>query len=187
LWNNGLRTNALIGLLLGIFAFWQLSAGIRPGFNFHLLGATLFVLMFGWRIALTMLSLVMLVTWVYRGMPLLTLGINGLLMIFIPVIFSQWVLILSQRYLPKNFFMFVLGNGFLCGGISMMVTIVSVTLTLLLLSPYTWQSIQHNYLIAAPIIMFAEAFTTGAIITAFTVSQPQAVANFSDQDYLVGK
>jgi uncharacterized membrane protein len=35
--------------------------------------------------------------------------------------------------------------------------------------------------------MFAEAFTTGAIITAFTVSQPQAVANFSDQDYLVGK
>ena len=51
LWRNPAQTNALIGLSLGAFAFWQLSAGIRPGLNHHLLGATLFVLIFGWRIA----------------------------------------------------------------------------------------------------------------------------------------
>jgi len=50
-----------------------------------------------------------------------------------------------------------------------------------------WQLIQHNYLVAAPIIMLTEAFTTGVMITTFTVFQPQAVLNFSDEEYLTGK
>lgn len=187
LWNNTVRVNALIGVFLGIFAFWQLNAGVRPGFHFHVLGATVCLLMFGWQIALFVLSGIMLGTWLYTHNELLTLGINGLLMIAIPIGVSQIVLRFTQRYLPKNFFMFVLGNGFICGGLSMFASIIGITLTLLALSPYTWPIIERNYLIAAPIIIFTEAFATGAIITAFTVAQPLAIEHFSDADYLVGK
>ena len=69
----------------------------------------------------------------------------------------------------------------------MMLTVAAAALTMAALSPYTWQSIQSNYLIAAPIIMLTEAFTTGMLITAFTVFQPDAVMNFSDAEYLDGK
>lgn len=184
---NGAMVNALVALLIGTFIFWQFNAGIRPGFNFHLIGATLFVLMFGWQIALVGISLVMLATWIRMDMALITLGINGLLMVVIPVMFSEYVLRFSQRRLPKNLFLFVLGNGFACAALAMMLTVAAATVLLLALSPYNWEQVQHHFLVAAPIIMLTEAFATGAMITAFTVFQPQAVMNFSDEEYLVGK
>lgn len=184
---NEVRSNALIGLSLGIFLFWQLNAGFRPGYNHHLLGATLFVLLFGWQAAFTALSCIMLATWIRSGMPLLTLGLNGLLMIALPIYFSEMMLRFTRRHLPKNFFIFVLCNGFLCGGLAMILVVAFACLLLAGIGPNTWVSVQHNYLIAAPIIIFAEAFTTGALITAFTVSKPEAVLNFDVDEYLTGK
>ncbi|TAJ79075.1 MAG: hypothetical protein EPO42_06860 [Gallionellaceae bacterium] len=182
-----IRTNALVGLTLGVFLFWQLNAGFRPGYNHHIIGATLFVLMFGWQAAFVVLSGIMLATWWRAGTPLVSLGINGLMMIAIPVYFSEWMLRLIRRHLPKNFFIFVLCNGFLCGGLSMALVVATATALLTGLSPNTWASVQRNYLIAAPIIIFAEAFATGALITAFAVSKPEAVFNFDADEYLTGK
>ena len=184
---NAARTNALVALTMGIFVMWQLNAGFRPGFNHHILGVTLFLLMFGWHVALTAMTLVLVATCIRTDLSLLSLGINGLLMIALPLFFSEGVLRLTRRYFPKNLFFYVLANGFLCGGIAIMLTVLSAAFTMLALTPYTWIRIQHDYLIAMPIIMVTEAFATGMMITAFTVSQPQAVFNFSDEEYIVGK
>lgn len=185
--DNGIMVNALVGLLFGAFIFWQFNAGIRPGFNFHILGSTLFMLMFGWQIATVSITLVMLATWLRADIGLITLGINGLLMIVLPVLFSDWLLRFSKRYLPKNLFLFVLWNGFFCSMLSIVLNVIATTVLLLLLSHYTWGEIQHHYLVATPIIMLTEGFVTGMMITAFVVFQPQAVMNFNDEEYLAGK
>jgi uncharacterized membrane protein len=187
LFANPIRTNALIGLLFCTPVFWQLNAGIHPGFNFHLIGSTLFLLMFGWPIGLIALTLVMTGTWIYSDIDLYTLGINGLLMLAIPMLFSETLLRFSQRHLPKNFFMFVLLNGFAGAGFATAAMMLVTTLMMLGLSHYTWPEIQYHYFIPAPILIFAEAFATGAVITGFTVAQPEAVKNFSVDDYLTGK
>ena len=190
-WRTALKNtsmmNALIGLMFCTPVFWHLSAGIRPGFNFHLIGSTLFLLMFGWPIALITLTLVMLGTWIYAGMDLITLGLNGLLMLAVPMLFSEGLLRFCRRFLPKNFFVFVLVNGFACAALATMMMIAATSLVLLGLTHYTWPEIQYHYLIPAPILVFAEAFATGAVITAFTVSHPEAVMNFSEKEYLTGK
>ncbi|GAB1232768.1 energy-coupling factor ABC transporter permease [Ferrigenium sp. UT4] len=185
--NNRQMVNALVGLTIGAFIFWQFNAGIRPGFNFHVLGATLFVLLFGWQVATAMISLVMVATWFRMDLDWVALGLNGLLMIAIPVLLSEWLLRFSQRNLPKNLFLFVLWNGFVCAGLAILLNVVATTLLLLALSHYSWGEIQRHYLIAAPIILLTEAFMTGMLITAFTVFQPEAVLNFNDQEYLDGK
>ncbi len=185
--NNGIMVNALVGLLFGAFILWQFNAGIRPGFNFHILGSTLFMLMFGWQVATVSITLVMLATWLRADIGLITLGINGLLMIVIPVLFSDWLLRFSKQYLPKNLFLFVLWNGFFCSMLSIVLNVIATTVLLLLLSRYTWGEIQHYYLVATPIIMLTEGFVTGMMITAFVVFQPQAVMNFNDEEYLAGK
>ncbi len=187
LFDNTDMMNALIGLMFCTPVFWQLSAGIHPGFNFHLIGATLFLLMFGWPIALISLSVIMLGTWLYSGLDLMTLGINGWLMLAVPMLFSEALLRFCQRYLPKNFFVFVLLNGFAGAAIASVAMITAISLVLLGLTHYTWPEIQYHYLIPAPILIFAEAFATGAVITAFTVSHPEAVMNFSEKEYLTGK
>ena len=184
---NTARTNALIGLLFCTPVFWLLSAGIHPGFNFHLIGATLFLLMFGWPIGLIALTGVMIGIWIYSGIDLVTLGVNGLVMLAIPMLFSEWLLRFCQRRLPKNFFIFVLLNGFVSAGIATAAMMLVITLMMLALSHYTWPEIQYHYFIPAPILIFAESFATGAVITGFTVSQPEAVKNFSVEDYLSGK
>jgi uncharacterized membrane protein len=185
--DNGIMVHALVGLLFGAFVFWQFNAGIRPGFNFHILGSTLFMLMFGWQIATVSITLVMLATWLRADIGLVTLGINGLLMIVIPVLFSDWLLRISKQHLPKNLFLFVLWNGFFCSMLSIVLNVLATTLLLLLLSHYTWGQIQHYYLVATPIIMITEGFVTGMLITAFVVFQPLAVISFSDEEYLAGK
>ncbi len=185
--SNGARINALVGLTFGLCIFWQLNAGVRPGFNHHVLGATLFVLMFGWRIAMIAMTLIMLVTWLYTDLNLITLGINGMVMIVVPIFFSEGVLRLSRRYLPKNFFFFTLGNGFVCAGFAILLTILSAALLMTLFSHYTWASVQHNYLVAAPLIMFVESFATGMVITGFALASPEAVFNFDVDEYMTGK
>jgi uncharacterized membrane protein len=185
--DNSIMVHALVGLMFGAFVFWQFNAGIRPGFNFHILGSTLFFLMFGWQVATVSITLVMLATWLRADTALITLGINGLLMIAIPVLFSDWLLRFSKRRLPKNLFLFVLWNGFFCSMLAIVLNALVTTLLLLLLSRYTWGQIQHYYLVATPILMFTEGFVTGMLITAFTVFQPQAVMNFNDEEYLAGK
>lgn len=185
--DNATMVNALVGLIIGAFVFWQFNAGIRPEFNFHVIGATLFVLMFGWQIAAVAISLVMLATWIRADVGTISLGINGLLMIAIPALFSDWLLRFSKRNLPKNLFLFVLLDGFVCAALGIMLNVFVTTLLLLGLSKYSWLAIQHYYLVATPIIMLTEAFTTGMLITAFTVFQPQSVMNFSDEEYIKGK
>ncbi|MFZ5502964.1 MAG: energy-coupling factor ABC transporter permease [Pseudomonadota bacterium] len=187
LWHCGTRFNALIALSLGIFAFWQLSAGIRPGFSFHLIGSTLFVLMFGWRIAAATLTLIMLVTWLRTGADFVSLGLNGLTMILVPVVVTEALLRFSKANLPKNLFMFVLLNGFFCGGAAIALNVMVTTVLFLLFTGYTWPMLQYYYLVASPILAFAEAFATGVMITAFVVAQPDAVKNFSVEEYLDGK
>jgi uncharacterized membrane protein len=186
-WANSTRTNALVGLMFCTPVFWILNAGIHPGFNFHLIGSTLFLLMFGWPIGFIMLALIMLGVWIYTGQDLVTLGINGLLMLGVPMLFTEWVLRLTQRHWPKNFFLFVLWNGFACAAFATTLMMAVITLLLLVLSHYTWAEIQYHYFIPAPILIFAEAFATGAVITGFAVAQPEAVKNFSVEDYLTGK
>ena len=187
LFDNNLRFNALVGLMLGITIFWQLNAGVRPGFNFHLLGATLFLLMFGWPIALITLTAIMIGTWIYSGIDILSLGLNGLLMLAIRIFVSEGLLHISRRFLPKNLFVFVLFNGFFCAGFAMGILMLVTTMVLLGFTGYTMSEIQYHYFIPAPILIFAESFGTGALSTAFTVAQPEAMKNFSVADYITGK
>lgn len=185
--SNQWRVHALVGLTIWVFLFWQLSAGVRPGFNFHLIGATLLLLLFGRHVAIVLLSLVMTATFWRNGFDFLSLGLNGLVMIALPVYFSEQVLHFSQRNLPKNLFMFVLGNGFACAGAAMTLIVLTASFLLAAFTSNTWDNVLHNYLVFSPVIILVEAFTNGVLTTAFTVFAPQCVLNFNDKDYLHGK
>ncbi|HET7833858.1 MAG TPA: energy-coupling factor ABC transporter permease [Gallionella sp.] len=185
--HSAAQSNAVVGLTLGAFVFWQLSPGVRPGLHHHLLGATLLMLMFGREIAICSLSLVLLASMLYTHADLIAFGINGLVLIALPVFFSELVLRFSQHRLPKHFMIYVLGNGFLCAILAMALVVLATALLLAIFGSYKWSVLFNDYLAFTPVICFAEGFTTGMLITSFVAFKPDAVATFSDEDYLKGK
>ena len=156
--DNHSQVNALVGLVFCTAAIWQLGVQIHPGLKFHLIWANLFLLMFGWPVALTSLALVMLGT------------------CLIPMFFSEVFLRISQRYLPKNPFVFLLFNGFAGAAVGNFFMYFA-TLVLLALVNFSWPAIHQSDYVSSLAFMYSEAFSTGAILAAFVVTKPEAVKN----------
>ena len=187
LWRNNEQFNALIGLTLWVGALWLLPVGVHAGLKLHPLGATLFFLMFGWQIALLMLAVILLVSLQYAGTGLEVFGSLGLLMIVIPIAASGLFFLLFQRFVKKNYFSFVLLNGYLCGFLTMLLVALCNGLLVVTLGSYSRFTFDNVYMAYLPIISSAESVLTGAFISGFAAFLPNAVAHFDQDIYFTNK
>ncbi len=187
LWRNNEQFNALIGLTLWIGALWLLPVGVHAGLKLHPLGATLFFLMFGWQIASLMLAGILLVTLQYNGTDLTVFGSIGLLMIALPIAASGLFFLLFQRFVKKNYFSFILLNGYLCGFLTMLLVALCNGLLVATLGSYSRFTFDNVYLAYLPIIGSAESVLTGAFISGFAAFLPKAVAHFDPDIYFTNK
>ena len=184
---NRENLHVFLGTTVALLVIWSLKAGIKPGMSFHLLGATLLMLMFGWQFALFSISLVLLGQALYGNIEWFGFSLNALLMGGVPVLFSYAVFRLSLLFLPRHFFIYTLFNGFFCAGLTMAMTMVLVSLLLACCSHYSFETIRHSYLSFAPMMIFAEAFFTGMLATSMVLFRPEWIGSFDDRRYLSGK
>ena len=185
-----LRKPGILNLMLGacvlVLGFWQIKAGIRPGLNLHILGATLLTLLFGPWFALLGLMLVLLLTTFWDG-AWHAFALNAVLMGVVPVTVSWWLYRLTDRYLPNHLFIYIFVNGFVGAALSVAVTGVAVTLSLAEMGAYTLTDLVHTYLPYFLLMAWSEAVTTGMLITVLVVYRPQWVATFDDKHYIDNK
>ncbi len=184
---NRENLHVFLGASVALLVLWSLKAGIHPGMSFHLLGATLLMLMFGWQFALFTISLVILGQALYGHIEWFSFSLNAMMMGGMPVLFSYAVYRLSQYYLPKNFFIYTLFNGFFCGALSMALLITVTSTLLYCCGGYSWDDIYHRYLPFAPMMIFAEAFFTGMLASSMVLFRPEWIGSFDDRRYLNGK
>lgn len=186
-----LRDRELLNVFLGSCVFlmviWNLKAGIKPGLTFHLLGATLFMLMYGWQVAFSAICLVLLGSTLYGFIEWQAYAINALVMGAIPILFSHAVYRLAVWYMPHHFFVYILVNGFFCAGVAMALTVISSSLLLVVLGPYSMGKVLHSYLPFTPFMVFGEGFMTGMLVTSMALMKPQWLLTFDEQRYIVGK
>lgn len=110
---TGLRESWRLNLLLGacVTLMVSIQTGVKPGLNFHALGATALTLMFGWRLALFGLALVTVGVTLAGPGEWQALSINFLLMGALPVAVSHGIFRFVDSKLPNHFMVYV----FLCG------------------------------------------------------------------------
>jgi uncharacterized membrane protein len=185
--NNKPSQHVYFGAMVALLLLWKIKAGISPGLGFHHLGATVFTLMFGWPLAVLGLSTILLASVLLQHNDLLSLGINGLLSIAVPVFVSYGILQLSQKKLPANFFIYIFVVAFFGAGIAVAANRLSAIVLLSLVQAYPHSQLVSESLVYIPLLMFAEAFITGMLISAFVIYKPQWVMTFDDQHYIVGK
>jgi uncharacterized membrane protein len=179
--------HVFLGAAVLLMLLWSVKAGIRPGMNFHLLGATLLMLMFGWKFAILSLSLVLVGQGIYGNIEWSTYSLNAMLMIIGPVMFSYFIYRLSQYYLPKQFFVYTLFNGFFCAVLTMLLLVITTCILLICCGGYEWDDIYYRYLPFAPMMIFAEGFFTGMLTSSMVLFRPEWIGSFDDRRYLNGK
>ncbi len=185
--NDPVLQNAWLGTIVGLILLWQITAGIQPGLNFHFLGATLFTLMTGPRLALAGLTLVLAAVTGWSGSGWQSFGLNGLTMAAIPVALSYALYRLIELRLPNNFFVYVFLTAF--AGAAVAVSAVGIATTSLLAGAGAYPAGQlfELYLPYYLLLAWSEALFTGMTITLFVVYKPEWVATFDDERYLRNK
>ena len=144
-------------------------------------------LMFGWSLGIIGSGLVLLGV-IFNGTAgLEDFVVSAITTGVIPVTATQILLVLIRSLLPKNFFVYVLGNGFFTAGFVAVISAFLSTWLLIMSGTYTFAYLQQTLLPYFPLMFMPEAVLNGAIITVLVSFFPAWVGSFSDELYLKGK
>ncbi|HPO59812.1 MAG TPA: energy-coupling factor ABC transporter permease [Anaerolineaceae bacterium] len=179
--------NLWLGTSVVLMGIWSIKTGIKPGLNFHLLGATAFTLMFGPQLAIAGIGVVLLgVT--LAGMSGWTgFSWNALLMGVLPVGVSYAIYRVADRKLPNHLFVYIFLNGFFGAALAIASTGIASTLLLHLAGVYPPGYLYGEYLPFYILIGWSEAVSTGAAVTLMAVYRPGWLSTFDDARYLRSK
>lgn len=184
---DNLRQNLWLGACVALMALWSIKTGIRPGLNFHLLGATVAALMFRAQLAIVAASVATVAVTLAAGDGWHGFSLNALTMGALPVLLSYGLYRLADRILPNHLFIYIFVNAFLGAVLAMAATGLASTLTLFLSGAYTLEYLKANYLPYYILMGWSEGISTGMAITLMVIYRPGWVATFDDARYLNGK
>jgi uncharacterized membrane protein len=170
-----------------LLLFWNTGVGVLPALNFHLLGVTAITLMFGWAYAVIAVVLVVSGTIINQGDVWIGIGLNSLVMGFVPIAVTEFMLRFAQRKLMHNFFVYVYVNGFLAAGLSMVAAGLVGGLVMLLVDSTSAEWLVTQYYPYLPLLFFSEAFINGMLMTGLVAMRPGWVCSFDDDLYLNNK
>ncbi len=176
--------NVWLGTCVVLMALWSIKTGIKPGLNFHLLGATAMTLMFGPQLALLGLTIVLTAITLTGMSGWQGYGWNAVIMAALPVAVSYGIYRLVDRKLPNHLFVYIFLNAFFGGALAMAATGLGATLLQQLSGTYLPSYLYHDYLPYFILMAWSEAVTTGMAITLMVVYVPHWVNTFDDARYL---
>ena len=164
---------------------WRLRINVSSDLSLHLMGLSLFPLMFGRALASLGLSLTVIAyTAQFNGLWS-NLGLNLLLLAIMPAWFSDVILRATQRFLPHHLFVYLFGNGFF-GSMAVLSLsgLCSIAAHMLWASPAGFMSDAIAYML---LLAWGESFMVGFLVTIFAVYRPNWLLTFNDSIYLRGR
>jgi len=181
------QSNMWWGMIVVLVLLWSLVAGVKPGLSLHLLGAAVFTLCFGPHFAFVGLSLVLAAVTLNGSGGWLSFAFNSLAMAGVGAAASYGIFRLAERWLPRNFFVYVFVNGFFGAALAVMAVGVCASALLALGGAYSVEYLVGEYLPYFLLLGFSEAWLSGMAMTLFVIYRPEWVATFDDSRYLANK
>ncbi|MEW8029294.1 MAG: energy-coupling factor ABC transporter permease [Candidatus Thiodiazotropha sp.] len=181
------QLHVFLGAIVALIVLWHIRAHLQPGISFHLLGVTVITLMFGWSMAIIMASIALLAVSLNAGTGWQGFVVSYLTVALVPITLSQISLILVRSWLPRQFFVYVLGNGFFTAWLVGYASGYLAMQLLVLSGAYTMAELEVTVMPFFPLMFFPEALVNGWVITLMVVFCPTWVYSFSDEQYIHGK
>ena len=98
------RQHLLFGTVLGLFLLWLVRRDFDSGVSFHFIGMTVVTLLLDWPLALLGGLLAQSGLIAVGRQDLLGLGVNGVLLVLLPVLITEGCTLLDERAQPRNLF-----------------------------------------------------------------------------------
>lgn len=178
--------NVFLGATVAVLTLWLIKTGIKPGLNFHLIGATVLTLMFRPRFALLSLGLVIAAITLWHG-QYAAFAPNFLVMAVVPVSVSWAIYRFVDGRLPNHFFIYIFLNAFFGAAVAISSVGLVSTGFAALSGSYDLSYLLEEYLPYYLLMAWAEAFSTGMAVTLLVVYRPDWIATFDDRRYIEGK
>lgn len=186
-WQKTISQHVMLAAALLLGLVWAFGASISGGLTFHFLLVSVLVVMFGPQLALLLATLALLaITLLGKAGPVI-FGLNGVLMIGVPVLISWALVFLTFRFLDRNFFVFVLMNGFLAAAVASFATLMLAGGVMWLSEVQSVEMLMQSFFPYIPLMAIPEGVVAGMLVAGLVLLKPQWIGCYSDELYLKGK
>lgn len=178
------RQHLVFGTVLALFALWLVRRDFDSGLSLHFIGMTAVTLLLDWPLALLAGLAAQLGLLVIGKLDLTALGMNGLLVVAIPVLVSEMCAVLVERAQPRNLFVYIFCSGFFAAALSALFCVLGGLTVLWLDGVFAMPPWLSDFVGYLWLVMFPEAFINGTIVSALVVFYPDWLETFNRSRYL---
>ncbi|MDH4570696.1 hypothetical protein E8E95_28805 [Pseudomonas sp. BN414] len=184
LFSDSRRQHLLFGTVFVLFLLWLMRRDFESGVSYHFIGLTAVTLLLDWPLAVLGGLAAQLALLALGKQDLAALGINGALLVLLPVLVTELCAKWVEHYQPRNLFVYIFCCGFFPAALAALLCVL-IGLGLLWMDgvfpmpPWLEDFIGYLWL-----VMFPEAFINGTAVTAFVVFCPDWLETFNRTRYL---
>ncbi|MFC4864502.1 energy-coupling factor ABC transporter permease [Pseudomonas sp. MAHUQ-62] len=184
LFSDSRRQHLVFGTVMVLFLLWLMRRDFESGLSYHFIGLTAVTLLLDWPLAVLGGLVAQLGLLALGKQDLAAVGINGALLVLLPVLVTELCAKWVEHYQPRNLFVYIFCCGFFPAALAA-VFCVLIGLGLLWMDgvfpmpPWLEDFIGYLWL-----VMFPEAFINGTAVTALVVFCPDWLETFNRTRYL---
>ena len=163
---------------------WQMQARLSAGLDVGLLGAPLYVLLFGLHRGLLGLALALALHASVGHGDWTLLGLRGIFFALLPALLTSAMQHALARWLPRNVFIFIIGNGtFVTFAAAALAMLAQLALRVALAEPGV-PGQAADWIAYTLLMAWSEALLSGMLLSALVIYRPHLVMTYRQDLYL---
>lgn len=184
LFSDQRRQHLLFGTVLALFLLWLVRRDFASGLSYHFIGMTVVTLLLDWPLAVLCGLAAQLGLLVMGRQDLAALGLNGILLVLIPVLVSELCAQLVEWRQPRNLSVYIFCCGFFPAALAVLFSLLAGLGVLWLDGLYVMPPWLDDFAGYLWLIMFPEAFINGTLVSGLVVFYPDWLETFNRTRYL---
>ena len=177
------RQHLLFGTVLALFLLWLVRRDFASGLSYHLIGMTAVTLLLDWPLAVVAGFVAQLGMLLLGRQDLAALGVNGVLLIVIPVAVTEICALRVERTQPRNLFVYIFFCGFFPAALAALLCILAGLGVLWVDGLFPMPLWLGDFVGYLWLVIFPEAFVNGMLVTALVVFYPDWLETFNRSRY----
>ena len=184
LFSDTRRQHLVFGTVLLLFLLWLVRRDFSSGVSYHFIGMTAVTLLLDWPLAVLGGLLAQLGLLALGKQDFVALGINGVLLVLLPVLVTELCAKWVEHFQPRNLFVYIFCCGFFPAALAALLCALLGLGILWVDGIFPMPPWLEDFIGYLWLVMFPEAFINGTAVTALVVFCPEWLETFNRTRYL---